>query len=311
MSRATNWAGNVSFGAKRLHQPTSVEQLQEFVAGGKRIRALGTGHSFNGIADTTGDLISLQDLPATIELDPRRGSVTVAAGVRYGELAQRLHAGNRALPNLGSLPHISVAGACATGTHGSGDTNGNLATAVSAMDLVTASGESVTLSRDVYADAFCGAVVGLGCVGIVTHLTLDTVPAFDIAQYVYDDLPAEQLTDDFETLFSSAYSVSVFTDWRGQDINQVWLKQRTDAANGWEPEPHWRGATLADGGRHPVPGMSPIHCTQQGGVPGPWHERLPHFRLHFTPSSGNELQSEYLLPRQAAADAISALYSLG
>lgn len=312
MSEAiTNWAGNIAFRAGRLHRPSSVEQVQALVAGSRRIRALGTGHSFNRLADTTGELISVAGLPGTIALDPRAGTVTVAGGVRYGELAQRLHAQGYAVPNLASLPHISVAGACATATHGSGDRLGSLATAVSAIELVTADGELRTISRHADGDRFAGMVVALGALGIVTGLTLDVVPAFDVRQDVYDDLPRERLDEHWSEIFASGYSVSLFTDWTGASINQVWVKRRVDGPAAGPPPGRWLGARLADAPRHPVPGMPAVHCTEQLGVPGPWYARLPHFRLDFTPSSGAELQSEYLLPRGALVPALAALDPIG
>lgn len=306
-SRPTNWAGNVTFTAQRFHRPVSVPELQQVVAGSERVRALGSAHSFNRIADTPGDLISIADLPPTIEVDAERSTVTVGGGIRYGELAGHLHEAGYALANLGSLPHISVAGACATATHGSGVTNGNLATAVSGLELVAADGELVALSREADGDRFRGAVVGLGALGVVTTLTLDVVPTFHMRQYVYDALPFGQLDEHVEEIFASAYSVSLFTDWKGPWINQVWLKHRVDEPDVASPPRRWLGAELADGPRHPVAGRPTAHCTEQLGVPGPWHERLPHFRLEFTPSSGEELQSEYLLPRQQALPALIAI----
>ena len=304
--RATNWAGNVTFSARRIHRPASLDELRRLVAGSDRIRALGTAHSFNRIADSAGDLVSVAGLPPAIALDPDRGSVTVAAGVRYGELAGHLHRTGHALRNLGSLPHISVGGACATGTHGSGDGNGSLSTAVRGLEMVTADGDLVTLSRDADGDELDGAVVGLGCLGVVTSLTLDVVPAFGVRQYVYDGLPREQLAERFDEVFASAYSVSLFTGWGGGRIDQVWQK-RLDSPDAGPPEPRWLGARLAATSRHPVPGRSGASCTQQLGVPGPWHQRLPHFRLEFTPSAGEELQSEYLVPRGRAVEALAAI----
>jgi alditol oxidase len=305
--KQTNWAGNITFRAERVHRPSSVPALQRLVAGSRRIRALGTGHSFNRIADTPGDLVSLAALPRLIELDTANAAVTVGAGLAYGELAVALNAAGCALHNLASLPHISVAGACATGTHGSGERNGNLATAVSAVEMVTADGDLVTVSRHADPETFPAAVVSLGALGIATRLTLDTLPAFDVRQFVYEDLPGEQVTGHFDEIAGSGYSVSLFTDWRSSRFRQVWVKRRTDAADSWAPDPRWMGGRLADGPRHPVPGMNPGHCTEQLGVPGPWHQRLPHFRLEFTPSAGDELQSEYLLPRARAVDGLRAL----
>lgn len=299
----TNWAGNVTFSARRLHRPASVAEVRELVAGADMLRVLGSGHSFNHIADTTGDLLSLADLPPVISLSG--DTVTVSAGLRYGEVVPRLHAAGYALHNLGSLPHISIAGACATGTHGSGVGNGTLASAVVALDLVTADGSLLTIERG--DDLFPAAVVGLGALGVVTSLTLALRPAFDVAQYVYDDLPHTAALDGFDDIMASGYSVSLFTDWAGSRFNQVWVKRL--AGGGAAPE-RWHGATLADGPRHPVPGMSAEHCTSQMGEPGPWHARLPHFRLEFTPSSGEELQSEYFVPRDQAVDGLAALHCL-
>jgi alditol oxidase len=304
---AANWAGNVTFAAQRRHSPTSLPELQELVARSARVRALGSGHSFNRLADTPGDQVSVSGLPRLIEIDTAAASVTISAGLRYAEVAAALQRAGRALRSLASLPHISVAGACATGTHGSGDGNGNLATSVSAMQLVTADGDIATVSRDADPARFPGIAVGLGAFGIVTRMTLDTVPAFYVRQYVYDDLPYEQVGEHFDEIVSSAYSVSLFTDWRAPRIRQAWLKRRADAVDAWEPRPRWMGGRLADGPRHPVPGMPPDHSTEQLGVPGPWHERLPHFRPEFMPSSGEELQSEFLMPRACAIDALDAL----
>jgi alditol oxidase len=301
----TNWGGNIAFTAQRFHRPTSVEELQRIVAGSERVRALGTGHSFNAIADTSGDLVSVADLPHTVELDAERRTVTVAAGVSYGELAASIHAQGYALHNLGSLPHISVGGACSTGTHGSGDTNGNLATAVAALEIVTADGALVTASRAADGEAFAGMVLALGALGIVTRLTLDVQPAYDVRQYVYEKLPHDQIEEHFAEIFARAYSVSVFTNWRDGRHQQAWLKQRV---TGSAPPPlHWMGGVLAHSPRNPVPDMPPANSTPQMGAPGPWHERLPHFRADFTPSSGDEIQSEYLLPREGARDALQAI----
>jgi xylitol oxidase len=305
--RRANWAGNVVYQAERLHQPTSVEQLQELVARSGRIRALGTGHSFNGLADSSGDQVSLAGLPALVEIDTAASTVSVGAGMRYGEVGRRLQEEGYALANLASLPHISVVGACATATHGSGTANRNLAAAVSAVELVTAGGETETLSRQADGEEFRGAVVALGMLGIVTKVWLDIVPTFDIRQYVYENLARAQLVEHLEEILSAAYSVSLFTDWQDSQIDQVWLKRRVDEDDDWVPPPQWMGARLADGPRNPVPGVSPVNCTPQMGLPGPWNERLPHFRLEFTPSFGDELQSEYLIDRRHLLAALEAL----
>ncbi|WP_199814813.1 D-arabinono-1,4-lactone oxidase [Streptomyces sp. NRRL WC-3549] len=300
-----NWARNITFAARRLHTPASVAELQDIVAAGSAIRALGTGHSFNTVADTHGELVSVAGLPRAVEIDRAARTATVSAGLRFGEFTGELHRNGFALHNLGSLPHISVAGACATGTHGSGVANRALAGAVCALEFVTADGALVKTGRG---DAdFPGTVVSLGALGVVTRVTLDLVPAFEIQQWVYEGLPQDQLLDRFDEVMSEAYSVSLFTSWRDDPVDQVWLKRRT-GEGGRGAAPHrWLGATLADGPRHPVPGMPARHCTEQQGTPGPWYARLPHFRLEFTPSNGDELQSEYFVDRRDAAAAYGAL----
>ena len=293
-----NWAGNVVFSSREVHHPTSVAQLQELVARSDRVRALGSGHSFSRIADTDGEHVTLTGLPPVVEIDAGAATARVSAGLRYGEVTGPLHEAGFALPNLGSLPHIAVAGACATGTHGSGQGNGTLATAVSAVELVGAGGELRTVRRG--DPEFPGSVMALGALGIVTALTLDLRPTFGIRQWIYEGLPL----DGAEEALAAGYSVSLFTHWAGAGFEQVWLKQLdTDP----EPPVQWLGATRAAAPVHMVPGVDPQHCTPQLGEPGPWHERLPHFRLAFTPSSGDELQSEYFVPRTALADALHAI----
>ncbi|MFD5573917.1 D-arabinono-1,4-lactone oxidase [Streptomyces cadmiisoli] len=295
-----NWAGNITYSAKEVHRPRSLDELASIVAGSARVRVLGSGHSFNEIADPGpgGTLVSLAALPPAVEVDAAARTVRVSGGVRYAELARRVHERGLALPNMASLPHISVAGSVATGTHGSGVGNGPLAAAVREVELLTADGTAVVIGRD--EERFGGAVTSLGALGVVTALTLDLEPAFDVEQYVFTELPLAGL--DFEAVMGAAYSVSLFTDWREPGFRQVWVKRRTDRAL-----PGFPWAEPATRALHPVPGMPAGNCTEQFGVPGPWHERLPHFRAEFTPSSGAELQSEYLMPRSSAPAALAAL----
>ena len=301
----TNWAGNVAFGAPDVRRPSSVAQLQSLVAHASprnRIRVLGAGHSFNDLADAPGTQVSLAGLPPEISVDSAARLARVAAGLSYAELAGRLDEAGFALRNLASLPHITVAGATATATHGSGAANQNLAAAVSGLTLVTATGDVVDLCRG--DDGFDGAVVHLGALGAVVSLTLDLVPSFEVSQRVYENLPLAALDDHFTDLMTSGYSVSLFTDWQAPRITQVWLKRHQDPLIAQEP---WFTATPASVSLHPVPGRSSDACTQQLGVPGRWYDRLPHFRPESRPSAGHELQSEYLLP---VAHAVPALHAL-
>jgi xylitol oxidase len=307
----SNWAGNYTYRATQFHRPETVEQIQDLVIHSNKVKALGTRHSFNNIADTPGDLISLEHFNQIVALDREHQNVTVEAGIRYGQLARWLHGEGFALHNLASLPHISVAGACATGTHGSGDRHGNLATAVSAIEMLKANGELVFFSREKDGEQFWGVVVGLGGLGVVTKLTLNISPTFEMRQDVYENLPLAELKEHFDELFSSVYSVSLFTDWRNSTFNQVWLKSHVPVRNAFiETKQNLFGATLAVRNLHPISTLSAENCTMQMGVTGPWHERLPHFRMDFTPSSGEELQSEYLVPRQHAFQALHVIDEL-
>lgn len=301
----SNWAGNVAFRPARTARPASVDELREVVTASGRVRVLGTGHSFSPVADTDGTLVLLDRMPREVSVDPTTSTVRVDASTRWGELAPAVHERGLALPNMGSLPHISVAGSASTGTHGSGSALGCLATAVRSLDLVTADGGLRTVRRG---DAdFAGSVVALGALGVVTSLELDLVPAYDVEQTVWDDLPLEVATSRFDEVMDSAYSVSLFTTWRRDVVEQVWVKRRTtDPA----VDLGWTGARAADGARHPVPGAGAEACTEQGGAAGPWFERMPHFRLEFTPSSGEELQTEYMVPRSHAAQAIEEVRRL-
>jgi len=305
--KITNWAGNIEYSTDRLRSSASVEQVRDFVRKQSRLKVLGTRHCFNTIADSKDLFLSVKELNEAVTVDPAAHTVTVDAGVTYGKLSPILHEKGWALHNLASLPHISVAGACTTGTHGSGEKNGNLATAVAGLEFVTASGDMVRLSREKDGDTFQAAVVGLGALGVITKITLDVQPAFQMRQYVYENLPLRQMSDQFDAIEASAYSVSLFTDWQKQRINEVWLKSRMGSGQAWEARPEFFGARLATKNLHPIAELSAENCTEQMGVPGPWYERLPHFRMGFTPSAGKELQSEYFVPRPHAVEAILAV----
>ena len=305
-----NWAGNFEYGTERLYSANSLEQVRQFVKKQSKLKVLGTRHCFNNIADSTHNLLSLKSMDQVVGLDAEARTVTVAAGMNYGQLCPHLHSKGFALHNLASLPHISIAGSCSTATHGSGVKNGNLATAVSGLEIVTAAGEVVRLSRQEDGETFQGAVVGLGALGVITKITLDIQPTFMMRQYVYENLPLSQLKDHFEAIESSAYSVSLFTDWQRQRLNEVWLKSRMDEGQAFDARPEFFGAKLATKNLHPIAELSAENCTEQMGVPGPWYERLPHFRMGFTPSAGKELQSEYFVPRQHAVEAILAVERL-
>lgn len=308
MSIGTTWAGTHTFAAPRLVTATTIEQVQHAIASSTGpVRALGTRHSFNDIADTDGTLISVTEIPADAVIDEAAATVTVGAGTRYGELALWLESHGWALHNLGSLPHISVGGAIATGTHGSGVTNGCLSDAVAALEYINADGEVVTAQRG--DDGYEGLVVSLGAYGIVVRVTLDIQPTYLVRQDVYRDLPWDALLGDFPGIMSAGYSVSAFTMWAEDTLQQVWRKSRIGTDD--EPLSDWRGARFEASHESGLVGVDPANLTDKGGVPGPWLDRLPHFRLDSTPSNGDEIQTEYFVALDDGPDALRAVRALG
>jgi alditol oxidase len=294
-----NWAGNVTYSTPRVLRPRSVEEAQELIGGAEKIRPLGTRHAFNLVGDSDGALLSTEHLNRIVEVGDT--TVTLEAGIRYGELSGMLLEHALAMPNLASLPHISVGGAIATATHGSGVGNQSLAAAVSALDLVGADGSVRRLLRG--DRDFEGAVVGLGALGLVVRVSLDVVPAFELRQYVFEGLPWPVVDANLDEILAGGYSVSLFTSWTDLGIDQVWVKTAEEVDS-------YFGATPATQPRNPVPGAHWENCTTQLGVPGPSGDRLPHFRLGFTPSGGDELQSEYIVPRAHGAEALRELRRL-
>ena len=307
--RLKNWAGNLTFSTGNVFYPKTVEEVQALVKKHNKIKVLGTRHCFNNIADSTDNLLSTKELNKVIGISADQNTVTVEGGIKYGELAPYLHQKGYALHNLASLPHISVAGSITTATHGSGIKNGNLASAVTGLEIVIADGSIVQLSKDTDLEKFNAAVVGLGALGVITKVTLKIQPTYMVRQNVFVGLPMEQLRIHFEKILSAGYSVSLFTDWQSDSVNEVWIKSRMDEKDHNQPE--FYGAKAATKNLHPIIDHSAESCTDQMGVPGPWYERLPHFKMGFTPSSGKELQSEYFVPLKHAVEAIEAVSKLG
>ena len=306
----TNWSGNYAYRADTLHRPRSLEDLQEVVRGARALRALGSRHSFTSIPDSA-ELVALDGLPGEILVDQEAGTVTVPASATYAALAEALNRAGLALHNMASLPHISVAGAIATATHGSGDRKGNLATAVRAVELVGADGRPRTVAAG--DPDFDAVVVGLGAVGIVTSVTLAVEPYYEMRQRVFQGVSWDTLFGRFDEIYGAGESVSVF-HLCGEQTEQVWVKRRADGADGSAADDvdleELLGVRAAEVELHPVLGGDPVNCTEQQGVPGPWSERLPHFRSGFLPSSGEELQSEFFVARADAASAVEAVRGL-
>ncbi|WP_062070085.1 FAD-binding protein [Demequina sediminicola] len=307
MSIGANWAGTHFFGASAMVEARTITEVQETVSTTRGpIRALGTRHSFNDLADTAGTLITVTRIDPNPVLDTATQTVNVGAGIRYGELAVWLQERGWALHNMGSLPHISVGGAVATGTHGSGVTNGCLSDAVAGLEYVNASGALVKATRG--DPGFEGLVVGLGAYGIVVRITLDIQPTFLVRQDVYRDLPWATFLDDVPAVMSAGYSVSAFTMWAEENLQQIWRKTRIGADE--TPTEPWLGARMERANEAGLVGVPPDNLTTKDGIEGPWLERLPHFRLDSTPSNGDEIQTEYFVDLADAEAALSAVRRL-
>jgi xylitol oxidase len=300
-----NWSKNVEFNDKSYLQPTSLAELQELIRTNPKVRARGTAHCFNEIANTSSVALNLAKMPKTIEVDAAKKSVRVAAGLTYGELAPLLHAQGWALSNMASLPHISIAGSISTGTHGSGIKNQNLANQVLSRDMVTAEGEVRHINRA--NPAFNALVIGLGLGGIVYAYELRIEESFQIRQVVYPEIPLDILQRNFDSIMGSAYSVSYFTDWSSSQVGNLWCKFRDGEVI---PE-SIGGCAQADKKFHPIPSVDPVACTEQLGATGDWYDRLSHFKLEFTPSVGEEIQTEFFVDRKNASAAIEAVSQLG
>ncbi len=304
----SNWAGNLQYSTNNVYYPKTVEEVQEVVKRCNKVKALGSKHSFNTIANSKDNFISLSNLNKVVSLDKANNTITIESGTRYGDFAPYLDQHGYALENLASLPHITVAGATATGTHGSGVTHGNLSSQVAAIEFVNAKGDVINLSKK-DGDKFYGAIVNLGAVGIVTKATLNVIPTFKMKQVVYMNMPMSALKDHFADVESKGYSVSLFTTWANKNINEVWVKRVANDND--SPAPHELfGATLATKNMHPVQEQSAENTTDQMGVPGTWYERMPHFKMGFKPSTGKELQAEFFVPIEHAYDAIMAVETL-
>ena len=296
-----NWSGTVTFADSQTIAPATVAEFSDVIASNPKVRARGSAHCFNAIADTDAISVTFENLPHDLVINKEKQTVTVSAGIKYGELAVALEERGWALHNMASLPHISIAGAIATATHGSGVGNGNLATAVRSLELVLPDGSMKKVSKG--DENFEGYVVGLGLTGIATRIELAIEPTFSISQTVYRGMSRETYAANLDEIMSLAYSVSYFTTWAAAGGGEVWAKFRSGSV---APDGLFE-AYPATSNRHPLPGLNPEPCTEQMALSGPWHLRLPHFKMEFTPSAGDEIQSEFFVDRKDAPAAIAAL----
>jgi xylitol oxidase len=308
MAGEQNWSGTYAFEAAILHRPSSIDEVRRIVASARKAHAVGTRHSFNGVADTLGELIDLAGLDPLIVIDRDAKTVTATAGTNYGVLADHLQAQGFALHNMASLPHISLAGAVATGTHGSGDTSKSLGAAVAGLEFVTATGDLVEKRRG---DAgFEGMVVSLGALGIITRITLDIEPSYDMRQDAFAGLPWTTALANFYSIMAAADSVSILSKWSGDTVDRVWLKTRLSGSNAGVAAPTLAGAVVTTQTLE-FDTEDATHLLTPFGVPGPWHERLPHYKADVAVSPSEQIQSEYMVARNMAVSALTRLRAMG
>lgn len=298
-----NWSGVYSYAAPSVSHPTSLEELRRIVARAPKVHAVGSRHCFNGIADSA-EMVALDRMPMPVEIDRASSTVTVNPGMRYHELLLALEREGLALHNTASLPHITIGGAVASATHGSGDKLQNLAGAVAAMELINGDGDIIRVARG---DAdFDGMVVHVGALGIVSRITLDVQPSYLMRQEVFLDLEWDVAFEQFDEIMSCGDSVSLFTDY-GETVNELWVKTRVTEDDTWAPRAELFGARAAQVKVHPVPSLDALYCTDQLGEPGPWCERLPHFKVEALGDTGSEMQAEYMVDRKDAPAGFRAL----
>ncbi|KAK3270130.1 hypothetical protein CYMTET_21453 [Cymbomonas tetramitiformis] len=327
-----NWAGNIKFQTEVLY-PTTVEEVVDIVVSHDKVRVLGTGHSFNNVAfgherGSSSVLISTRNLREVIDCC-NNSVVRIQSGVTYADLGEFLRTRGLALPNIASLPGITVTGAASTATHGSGMKNPILASAVKSLTLVTHDGELRTFTRpgrkfnqadgtftslatEAHELQFHSAVVGLGAVGVVVEMEIELVPSFDIQLCIYENIPLKALDKPqrFELLILRTYSTSLFTDWTGDAFSSVWLKSKLNYGETGEPcESRYKNKDVATKAVHPIPGLDAEACSKPGV--GPSHQQLPHFLDGFTPSNGDELQSEYFVSLRHWRPVTQALFKFG
>ncbi|WP_348788273.1 D-arabinono-1,4-lactone oxidase [Leifsonia sp. NPDC080035] len=177
-----NWGRSESIRPQRVERPSSAEAVQRAVAAaakqGMRVKAVGAGHSFTGIAAAPGVQLDLEALSGVLDVDLERGRVRLAAGTHLHQLPRLLRPYGLALENMGDIDRQTIAGATSTGTHGTGGSFGGLATQIVGVTIVTGSGELLTIDETQNAELLPAARLGLGALGVIVDLTIQCVPAY-------------------------------------------------------------------------------------------------------------------------------------
>lgn len=304
MALLMNWSENFTFEATGVERPKTIAQLQDVVAAAPRAKAVGTRHCFTRIADSPGGvLVDTSGLDVGVTVDHDTMTATVPAGWSYSKIVAELEAQGVALPNLASLPHVSIAGATATGTHGSGDTNQVMAACMSGIELVDGEGELRTIDSG-HPD-LKALSVGLGAFGIFTTLTVDVEPSYLVQGAYFRETSWQNLLDNLDDVMASAYSVNLHAAYSDTNVRGIWSKYRLEGSEPLDLPDELFGMTRVEG--QLTPGKNTII-----NEPGPWSERLAHFTPESAPSAeGDELQTEYFVDRKHGAAAINALRKMG
>jgi L-gulono-1,4-lactone dehydrogenase len=201
-----NWAGNQTMTPVAVEHPASTEQVADAVrraaARGRRVKAVGSGHSFTGIALTDGVLLDLSRLDRLVSVDIATSQITVQAGMPLHRLNAVLAEHGLGLTNMGDIDRQTLAGALSTGTHGTGRLSGGFAAQVAGLELVLADGSVVTCSADERPDLFSAARLGLGALGVLTAVTLQAEPAFLLRADERPE-PLDDVLDGFEELVAA------------------------------------------------------------------------------------------------------------
>jgi L-gulono-1,4-lactone dehydrogenase len=316
-----NWGRNESCRPTAEDTPGSelelVEALRRARTAGQRVKVAGSGHSFTRAACTDGRMLSLARLDRVLSVDAAAGTVTVEAGITIHRLDEELARRGLALANLGDIDRQSMAGAIATGTHGTGRTFGGLATFVRGMDLFTADGEPVHCSLEEEPEVFHAARVGLGALGVVTKLTLQCVPAFNLHHIErprrFDDVlneldAAVDANDHFEFYWlPHTDSCSIIANNRTDEPAQPKRAYKAWRAEVFYPN-YFFGALVAAGKR--MPGSVPRIAQLVAGTLGATDLIGRSDRVLVSTRLLRFVEMEYGIPREHAVEAVRAVRAL-
>uniref|UniRef100_A0A915D0Y3 FAD-binding PCMH-type domain-containing protein n=1 Tax=Ditylenchus dipsaci TaxID=166011 RepID=A0A915D0Y3_9BILA len=309
-----NWGGNFNFSTQDIKYPTTTAGVQQLVKECKgKIRPVGTRHSFSEIANTNDTLICLVHMNLILSVDPSVPSVTVQAGITYTDLIPFLQSIGLAIPMMASLGEISIAGAINTAVHGSGAGIGNLATQVLGLQMVLADGSVVQYSKGQNDTELAAATVGLGALGIVTQVTLQAQPTYNLAINVFENMDMSVLDTQLYNITHSGYAINMWSTFGTPGVlDQVWITTKVDSngVNAYGNVSQLYGAPAATAQSSPIAALPPTYVVPQMGIVGPYYERLTDYDLGLSGQEGQQTQSEYYVDFDDFVPALKALQTL-